>query len=82
MQSRDLIDMAMMAPAKPLLQRALAKAETAYGTSAKVDLGRAVQMLKDRPQRLDQCMTALSMDRTPKALLWSRIRDLAKRSGL
>ena len=81
-QSRDLIDMAMMAPTKALLQQALVKAETAYGASARADLGRAVQMLKDRPQRLDQCMAALSMDRTPKALLWSRIRDLAKRSGL
>ena len=31
--SRDLIDLAMMAPALPLLRQAVAKAEQAYGTS-------------------------------------------------
>lgn len=79
--SRDLIDMAMMVPAKPLLQAALAKAEMAYGSSIRTDLGKAVALLRERPQRLEQCMQALAMSSTPKALLWDRIRSLARRAA-
>lgn len=80
--SRDLIDMAMMVPTKALLQQALAKAETAYGASVRADLGRAVAMLKERPHRLDHCMRAMGMNSLPVALVWDRIRTLARRAAL
>jgi hypothetical protein len=78
--SRDLIDMAMMAPPKALLQQALTKAETAYGASIRADLDKAVALIKSRPQRLDQCMLAMGMSTTPKALLWDHIRSLARQA--
>ena len=76
MLSRDLIDLAMMALPKPLLQDAVAKAAAAYGSSIVADLRKAVQRLRDRPQRLEHCMQALRMDSVPKALLWKRIKSL------
>lgn len=79
--SRDLIDMAMMAPSRPLLRQALAKAEAAYGASIRADLAKAVALMKERPQRLAQCMQAMGMHATPKALLWDRIRALARRAA-
>lgn len=79
-QSRDLIDMAMMQPSKPLLQQAIAKAETAYGASVRADLQRAVEVLRERPQRLEHCMQGMGMSTVPKALLWTHIRALAKRA--
>ena len=75
--SRDLIDLAMMMPAKKLLKAAIAKARTAYGDSIETALAKAVQDLRDRPHRLDQCMAAMQMTTIPKALLWKRIRALA-----
>jgi len=80
--SRDLIDMAMMAPTTTLLHQALAKAETAYGTSVRADLRRAVEMLKERPHRLDHCMRAMGMTDLPVAVVWDRIRTLARREAL
>ena len=76
-RSRDLIDLAMMMPAKKLLKAAIAKARTAYGDSIETALAKAVQDLRDRPHRLDQCMAAMQMTTIPKALLWKRIRTLA-----
>ena len=76
-RSRDLIDLAMMMPAKKLLKAAIAKARTAYGDSIETALAKAVQDLRDRPHRLDQCMAAMQMTTIPKALLWKRIRALA-----
>jgi hypothetical protein len=75
--SRDLIDLAMMAPTKPLLRQAIAKAQGAYGASIEVDLARAIQELRERPHRLDHCMSAMRMTTVSKALLWTRIRSLA-----
>jgi hypothetical protein len=75
--SRDLIDLAMMAPDKALLQRALDKAKLAYGNSIEADLAKAIQQLRDRPQRLDQCMKAMKITTVPKALLWKRIKALS-----
>jgi hypothetical protein len=74
--SRDLIDLAMMAPPEALLRDAIAKAQAAYGTSVTADLKRAIDALRQRPHRLERCMLALQMDTTPKALLWDRIRAL------
>jgi hypothetical protein len=77
--SRDLIDLAMMSPPKKLLERAMAKAHEAYGDSVETDLAKAIQDLRDRPQRLDQCMRAMQMTTVPKALLWQRIKALSPR---
>ena len=74
--SRDLIDLAMMAPPKPLLQRAIVKAERAYGDSVRADLEAAIQDLRARPHRLDRCMQEMRMNTLSKAALWARIRSL------
>lgn len=75
-QSRDLIDLAMMAPGKDLLRLAIAKAKGAYGDSIESDLGRAIADLRQRPHRLDDCMQALRMTTVSKAVLWARIKAL------
>ncbi len=77
-QSRDLIDLAMMQPSKKLLTAALAKARGAYGGSIDIDLNKAIQDLRDRPHRLDHCMAAMQMTSVPKALLWKRIKALSR----
>ncbi|MBI2606099.1 MAG: nucleotidyl transferase AbiEii/AbiGii toxin family protein [Deltaproteobacteria bacterium] len=74
--SRDLIDLAMIEPTREVLALAIGKATTAYGKSIERDLGRAIQRLKERTGRLDECMASLKMDGVPKALLWKRIRSL------
>jgi hypothetical protein len=76
--SRDLIDLAMMAPPKKLLKAAIEKARGAYGDSIENDLGKAIDALRARPHRLDQCMEAMQMRSVPKALLWKRIKALAR----
>ncbi len=76
--SRDLIDLAMMAPPKALLKRAIAKAEGAYGDSVTADLARAVEDLRAQPHRLDQCMRAIAMTTVSKAALWARIKALVR----
>jgi len=67
----------MMAPGRPLLNRAIHKAKQAYGESIETDLAKAIRQLRDRPQRLDQCMQAMKMTTVPKALLWKRIKALS-----
>lgn len=74
--SRDLIDLAMMAPPKALLRQAIAKAQGAYGASIEADLRKAIQNLRERPHRLDHCMQAMRMTTVPKAVLWKRIKAL------
>ena len=74
--SRDLIDLAMMAPPKTLLRQAIAKAQGAYGASVEADLRKAIQNLRERPHRLDHCMQVMRMTTLPKALLWKRIKAL------
>ena len=76
--SRDLIDLAMMAPPRKLLQRAIAKARAAYGDSVEADLAKAVQDLSERPHRLDRCMVDMRMNTMSKAVLWARIRALTR----
>ena len=75
---RDLIDLAMMQPAKSLLHAAIAKAAVAYGDSIESSLTKAVQDLRDRPHRLDACMGAMRMTTLSKAQLWARIKALGK----
>jgi hypothetical protein len=74
--SRDLIDLAMMRPSKVLLRSALAKAEQAYGNSVVESLRKAIDQMRQRPQRLDDCLQALRMETTTSAVLWSRIKAL------
>lgn len=76
--SRDLIDLAMMVPPKKLLKAAIDKARGAYGDSIENDLRKAVDALRTRPHRLDQCMEAMQMRSVPKALLWQRIKALTR----
>jgi hypothetical protein len=78
--SRDLIDLAMMAPPRALLLEAVAKAEGAYGASVRRDLARAIQRLREQPSLLAECMRAMRMQAVPKALLWQRIRNLERMS--
>ena len=73
---RDLIDLAMMAPPKKLLRRAIDKARAAYGDNVAADLAKAIENLRERPHRLDICMKAMAMTTVSKAALWSRIRAL------
>lgn len=75
--SRDLIDLAMMAAPPRLMQQALRKAQTAYGDSVALCLTKAIDDLRQRPHRLDQCMRAMAMTSLSKAALWARIRALA-----
>ena len=74
--SRDIIDLAMLNLPKSHFQKALEKATGAYGKSVRNDLDSAIEHLRKKPQRLEDCMVALNMDTTPKALLWERIRSL------
>lgn len=74
--SRDLIDLAMMAPPRELFRRGAAKAAGAYGKSITDDLTKAIEALRARPHRLDRCMEALQMSTVPKALLWKNIKAL------
>lgn len=75
--SRDVIDLAMMALPLPLLRKALAKAEQAYGMSVGRDLGKAIERLQNRLGWLERCMHTMAMD-IPKAVLWQKIRRLRR----
>ncbi len=75
--SRDVIDLAMMDLPLPLLRRALAKAEKAYGASVSRDLGKAIDRIQNRTGWLERCMQAMAMD-LPKALLWQKLRALRR----
>ena len=77
--SRDLIDLAMMAPALDVLRAAVAKAEPAYGAAALADLSKAVDHLKARHGRLERCMQALQI-RIPQAVLCQKILALRRRA--
>ena len=75
--SRDLIDLAMMAPSLALLRTAVAKAETAYGKSILRDLKKSIDALQSRPGRLERCVQVMAMS-LPKAVLWQKIRALKR----
>lgn len=74
--SRDLIDLAMLDVSRATLKSAIEKAAEAYGESIERDLGKAIQNLANHHGRLEECMNALKIEGVPKALLWSRIRNL------
>ena len=76
--SRDLIDLAMMSPSAGLLNEALVKSRAAYGDSVVRDFYQAVERLKNNPVILDRCIAAMSME-MPRAVLWQKIRELARR---
>lgn len=73
--NRDVIDLAMMMPARPLLQEAVAKARVAYGDAILNDLGKAIDRMENRDGWMERCMKAMAME-MPKALLWKHIRAL------
>ncbi|MBE7367664.1 nucleotidyl transferase AbiEii/AbiGii toxin family protein [Ramlibacter pallidus] len=75
--SRDLIDLAMQHADRDVRLAASDKAEAAYGQSVRRALADAVQALRNRPHRLDECMQALRMTTVSRAQLWQRIRALA-----
>jgi hypothetical protein len=75
--SRDVIDLAMMHPSLPLLRKAVAKAELAYGESICRDLGKAIAQIHNHHGRLERCMQAMAMS-LPKAVLWEQIRALRR----
>lgn len=76
--SRDLIDLAMMKPDTAALKDGARKAVDAYGTTVGESLNKAVTYLRDRPQRLDECIRALKID-VPRAAIWQSIRALSAR---
>ncbi|MDD7812451.1 nucleotidyl transferase AbiEii/AbiGii toxin family protein [Mycobacterium sp. CSUR Q5927] len=76
--SRDVIDLAMMEPGPGLLRKAIAKAESAYGSTIVTDLNEAIDYLRTNPHRLDDCMRELQMSDIPKAVLWDRIKRLRR----
>ncbi len=78
--SRDLIDLAMMKPDTTALKAGTHKAVGAYGRTVGESLDEAVSHLRDRPQRLDECIRALKID-APRAAVWQSIRDLFARSA-
>jgi hypothetical protein len=77
--SRDLVDLAMMRVDRRLLEDACVKAEGAYGKSVRSSLSQAVDGLETRRGRLEECMTALSVDGITRAQLWQAIRKVARR---
>jgi hypothetical protein len=79
--SRDLIDLAMLNPSRRQLTKAIEKASAPYGETIERDLGRAIERLKNRPGRLDECMESLKMKSVPKAVLWKQIRKLVTRKS-
>jgi hypothetical protein len=76
--SRDVIDLAMLAPSPKLLSQAIAKAATAYGDSIVSDLAAATHGLLTRSGWIERCMKAMDIS-VPKAVLWKRIRVLQTR---
>jgi hypothetical protein len=75
--NRDLIDLAMMSLPLPLLRKALAKAEQAYGPSVRDDLAKAIDRFQARQGWAERCMQVMAMD-GPKALLWQKVRALER----
>lgn len=76
--NRDLIDLAMMAPARPILVDAFRKACAAYGQDVATDFERSMARLRERDGWLERCMGAMAMQ-LPVALMWQHLRDLGKK---
>lgn len=76
--SRDLLDLAMLAPSSVLLNQAVDKAAAAYGEAIVRDLEAAIQSLLTRSGWLERCMQAMDIN-VPKAVLWKKVRTLQAR---
>ncbi len=75
--NRELIDLAMMKPARNLLEAAVSKAQAAYGSAILDDLAKAIDRMENRSNWMERCMNTMAMD-MPKAVLWKHIRQLKK----
>ena len=75
--NRDVIDLAMIKPARKLLETAVTKAQGAYGNAILDDLAKAIDRVENRSDWLERCMEAMSMN-IPKAVIWKHIRHLKK----
>lgn len=73
---RDVLDLAMIAPRRPILARAARKAIDAYGLDVVRDAHLAVGALLADPRRLQRCQNALAMHQ-PRAEVANRLRRLA-----
>jgi hypothetical protein len=76
--SRDVIDLAMMAPSTELLNAAISKAQLAYGDAIVRDLNKAIDKLNTRNDWFDRCILAMDIE-TPKALIWKNLQRLQQR---
>lgn len=75
--TRDVIDLAMMRPTLPLLKKAIAKSEAAYGADIKKDLDKVLTKLQHKEGLLDRCMQVMAMTMS-KAEVWQRLRALRR----
>jgi hypothetical protein len=75
--NRDLIDLAMMEPARKLLEASVSKAQGAYGNDILNSLAKAIDRIENRSDWLERCMQAMAMS-MPKAVMWKHIRYLKK----
>lgn len=76
--SRDLIDLAMMAPSPAVFRRGRERAHAAYGQAVDDCLRKAIQAQRDRPTRMDRCLQALDMHHLSKAELWAHIKRIGR----
>jgi len=79
--SRDIIDLAMMDADRILFQRAMAKAELAYGASIKRDLAKAMERVLGNSAWLDRCIAAMDISE-PTASLVQRFVKLGRHAGM
>jgi len=75
--SRDILDLAMVAPRGSTLTAALRKASAAYGADIVRDLDRAIDALLQDRLRLQRCQDALAMSQ-PRAAVTDRLRRLQR----
>lgn len=78
--SRDLLDLAMAQPSKPLLRRAADKARLAYGDAIERDVRKAIAAIQTGEGRLARCLAAMQIH-LPAALVWQRITSLGAKLG-
>lgn len=78
--SRDVIDLAMMHLDTTTLNAAKAKSSAAYGDDVERSLHNAIDALRRRRGRLEECIDALRMTTTP-AQLWVELRRLLPATG-
>lgn len=79
--SRDVIDLAMMRATRTLVQRAITKAELAYGASIKRDLKRSIDQLLNKKGWVERCIDSMAVT-APKADLLQRVIKLGRQAGL